>query len=94
MHSGQAQRAGRKRSETAGVRDPSRMAATRYEARGNAQEPDGGNAGTQRMARPVSLLRLQHFRRCAIAVPLDPNPCDRVNSGKHKFLKSAPLPYV
>ena len=29
-----------------GIRDQSRMAATRHEARGNAREPDGGNAGT------------------------------------------------
>jgi len=27
-----------------GIRDQSRMAATRYEARGNAREPDGGTA--------------------------------------------------
>jgi hypothetical protein len=28
-----------------GVRDQSRMAATRFEARGNAREPDGGTPG-------------------------------------------------
>jgi hypothetical protein len=31
--------------EAGGVRDQNRMAATQYEARGNAREPDGGNAG-------------------------------------------------
>mgnify|MGYP000920145380 CR=1 FL=1 len=32
--------------ETArGVRDQSRMAVTRHEARGNAREPDGGTPG-------------------------------------------------
>jgi len=36
--SAQAHRAG-------GVRDQSRMAATRYEARGIAREPDGGTPG-------------------------------------------------
>ena len=34
--------------EAGGVRDQSRMAVTRHEARGNAREPDGGNAGTPR----------------------------------------------
>ena len=28
-----------------GIRDQSRMAATRHEARGNAREPDGGTPG-------------------------------------------------
>jgi len=33
-------------AETAGgIRDQSRMAATRHEARGNAREPDGGTPG-------------------------------------------------
>ena len=33
-------------AETAGgVRDQSRMAETRHEARGNAREPDGGTPG-------------------------------------------------
>ena len=32
--------------EAGGVRDQSRMAATRYEAWGNAREPDDGKAGT------------------------------------------------
>lgn len=31
--------------EAGGVRDQNRMAATRYEARGNAREPDGGTPG-------------------------------------------------
>jgi len=35
----------RNKVEAGGVRDQSRMAATRYEARGNAREPDGGHAG-------------------------------------------------
>ena len=32
--------------EAGGVKDQSRMAVTRHEARGKAREPDGGNAGT------------------------------------------------
>ena len=39
-------RAQARSEETAGgIRDQSRMAATRYEARGNAREPDGGTPG-------------------------------------------------
>ena len=40
-------RAQARSEETAGgIRDQSRMAATRHEAWGNAREPDGGNAVT------------------------------------------------
>ena len=39
-------RAQARSEETAGgIRDQSRMAATRHEARGNAREPDGGTPG-------------------------------------------------
>ena len=40
-HSAQA----RSGERAGGIRDQSRMAATRYEARGNAREPDGGTPG-------------------------------------------------
>ena len=75
----QAQRAGRKRSETAGERDPSRMAATRHEARGNAQEPDGVNAGTQKWLTPVYCC----VYNTLVCETLDPNRCNRVNSRNH-----------
>jgi hypothetical protein len=44
---GQGMRRAQARSEetAGGIRDQSRMAATRYEARGNAREPDGGTPG-------------------------------------------------
>jgi len=43
----EGKRRARARSEetAGGIRDQSRMAATRYEARGNAREPDGGTSG-------------------------------------------------
>ncbi len=41
--------------EAGGVRDQNRMAATRYEARGNAREPDGGNAGMPSEGQQYSL---------------------------------------
>jgi len=41
--------------EAGGVRDQSRMAVTRNEARGDAREPDGGNAGTPSVDQQDSL---------------------------------------
>ena len=41
--------------EAGGVRDQSRMAATRHEAWGNAREPDGGNAGMPSVGQQDSL---------------------------------------
>ena len=41
-----------------GVRDQSRMAATRHEARGAAREPDGSNRD-EKLARQVTPSRLE-----------------------------------
>ena len=41
--------------EAGGIRDQSRMAVTRNEARGNAREPDGGNAGMPSVGQQNSL---------------------------------------
>ena len=49
-HSAQA----RSGERAGGIRDQSRMAATRYEARGNAREPDGGTPGCHTDSTKVS----------------------------------------
>jgi len=45
LHTGFAASGARRPSLAGGVRDQSRMAATRNEARGAAREPDGGTPG-------------------------------------------------
>lgn len=63
--SAQAQRGG-------GVRDQSRMAVTRHEARGNAHEPDGGTPG-----RPESADRIHCTGNIAVLSNADADKLER-----------------
>ena len=85
-HSAQA----RNEENAGGVRDQSRMAATRHEARGTAQEPDGVNAGTQRWLTPINCC----VYNTLVCETLDPNRCNRVNPRNHLLCPFTPYTHA